>query len=553
MMPRWPTVRRVIFEATKLLRRRMECWSLPVVLLCTFVFLYLSLFRLPFTPIFGGGDENVFLLDATRMMEGQIMYRDFFELIAPGLVLVNVGFFKWFGVRAWVPNVALVLVGLGLTWVIVAISRKVLSVGAAVLPAALFLTYAFVFMFDDKHHWYSALAGLSAVWVVIEKRSPARLRGAGALCGLASFFTQTQGVFAVMGLAIFLLWEGRRAGQRWREIFRRSGYLFLPFVAVLLTTNVYFIWKAGLDRFLYCTVGYVWKYWSADREFTSSAVPLFEILELLHSHDLIYAGVFLFIHALLPWVYVMYWLRHRREALAPEQGNRLMLLNITGFFLFAAVVPSASTFRLCAVAPLGLILLVWLIGRWSKYSRVLTIVLWVGALCVAVAFPLRIQTQKMQSLDLPRGRLALDPTNYERLLWLSQHTVPGEFLFTAAGVEIVFPLGLRDPAEVPYVKASDYTRPEQVRSTVAALEKHCVRFVLSDPTLDFQGNSRSRGNRLGPPRGRLRSFFHVIKTFLVGDDRSKGDNLGPFRNYLHSRYRLAKILPDDTEVWERNP
>jgi hypothetical protein len=223
-----------------------------------------------------------------------------------------------------------------------------------------------------------------------------------------------------------------------------------------------------------------------------------------------------------------------------------------GFLLFAGVAPAPTTYRLSAVAPLGLILLVWLIRGQSRLSRVLTVILWVVAACLAIAFPLRIQTQGMRSLDLPRGRMALDPMSYEMFLWVSQHTVPGEFFFTAAGTGILFPLALRNPAEVPYVKPNDYTRPEQVRNVVAALEGKRVRFVLWESGLDPESNYRSGDDHIGPLRGYLRSCYHVLKTALGGDYRPRDDHLEPLRNYLHSHYHVVKISSDSSEVWERN-
>jgi hypothetical protein len=119
-----PLFRRAIVENMGLLRRRMEGWSLPLLLLGPFVFLYLRLFCLPFTPILAGGDENLFLLNATRMLDGEMIYRDFFEFATPGVALVNLGFFKLFGPRAGVPQVSLILLGLGLTRLIFAICKR---------------------------------------------------------------------------------------------------------------------------------------------------------------------------------------------------------------------------------------------------------------------------------------------------------------------------------------------------------------------------------------------------------------------------------------------
>ena len=535
------------------LRRKLASRPLPVLLSGAFVLLYLNLFRLPGTPIFIGEDQNLFLLDATRMLHGEMIYRDFFELTTPGIVLVNFALFKVFGPHAWIPNAALLLVGLGLVWLITALSRRVLQGPSVFLPGALFLAVLFAPMLDDTHQWYSAMASLGAVLAIIDKRSRNRLLAAGALCGLASFFTQTKGAFTVLGLAIFLGWEARQGGHQRKDILRRWGYLLASYVATFFAMCGYFIWKAGLARFLYCTVGFVLKYYPADRTVNSLAVVMFDIPEMTQWHDWFDLAVYVFLHALLPLVYVWFWWRRRRGKPAAEKASQLMLFNITGILALAAVAPSPSTYRLSAVAPWGLILLVWLIGGEGRRRRAARIGLWIVIACFAMASALPTQTEKLRLVDLPRGRLAMDATDSERFLWLAQHTAPGDYSFEASYMEVYFPLGLRDPAEIPGVKPNAYTRPEQVSRTVAALEKHRVRLVISDPGLEFQSESKSRENRMAPKRGLVRTFFHRIKELLGGDNRSRQDNLGPLRAYIRAHYHLTATLPGQMEVWERNP
>ncbi len=544
-----PMLREPLANSREFLRGRAAGWSLRLLLLGAFVLLYACLFRFPLTPIFMGEDGNLFLVNATRMLDGERMYRDFFEMVAPGITFIDVAFFKAFGLRDWVANVSLLLVGLGLTGVIASISRRVLSGPAVFLPSVLFLTFAFVPQLDNTHHWFSALATLGAVAILIETRSPARLIAAGALCGLASFFTQTQGAFAVAGLAVFLSWEGRRTGQRWREILGRFGYVLASFVATVLATDAYFAWKAGPGRFFYCTVTFVWRYYHADREANSLLTLVYDFPEMTQWHDGLGLAKYLFAHVLVPLAYVWFWLRRRREAFSSNQESPLMLLSIVGSFLFAGVAFAPTTYRLCAVAPLALIVLVWLIRRSRRLSRVTMGILWVIALSIAVVFPLQTQRQKMQALDLPRGRVALDQANYEKLLWFSHRTSPGEFVFGPA--EILFSLALRNPAEVPFLRPNDYTRLEQVRSVVAALERHQVRLFLWDMSLAFPGIADSGRARPMPPRGHLRSFLHNIKAFLLEDHQAKGDNLGPLRDYLLEHYHPAESV-SGARVLERN-
>jgi hypothetical protein len=531
--------------------RSIEAWALPLFLIIAFAFLYLSLFCLPCMPIFRGGDENIFLLNATRILDGQVMYRDFFELTAPGITALNLGLFKIFGARDWISSASLVVLGLGLTWLIVALSRKVLTGRITFLLAALFLTCVFGPMLDDTHHWYSTFAELGAVLMIIEKRTRARLMVAGALCGLASFFTQTQGALALVGMALFVWWEGRTEGRSRLETIKRAGYLSVPFVATVMATNAYFVWKAGLDPYLQCTVTFVLKYYSAGRDSNSIYALLYDFAQVAHWRALPSLGIFFFVHA-LPLVYVWFWIRHRRADLAPELDARLMLVSIVGLLACAGVALAPTTYRVSTVTPLGLILFAWLLSEGKMLQRAVTVALWIVVAVAAVFQPLHVQSQQLLALDLPRGRMVVDSTYYEEFQWLSQRTVPGDFLFTAAGLEVLYPLALRDPAEVPYVETTDYTRPERVREVVESLETDRVRFVLWDSAFNANTNLHSKEVPASAIRGYSRRVYRAVKTLLGGDYRPEGDHLGPLRDYLHSHYHIAKRFPGSLEVWERN-
>jgi hypothetical protein len=122
----------------------------------TFAYLYLNLFVPPFTAICLGEDEGIWLMDAMRMLRGQVMYRDFFQFTAPGTQLVYFVLFVWFGPRTWVPNVLLILLGLGFVCLSAVISKRVMGGSAVFLPGLLFLTLAFRRAFAVTHHWWKA-------------------------------------------------------------------------------------------------------------------------------------------------------------------------------------------------------------------------------------------------------------------------------------------------------------------------------------------------------------------------------------------------------------
>lgn len=505
---------------------------LPLLLLGALASLYFSHFRLPFTPIWLGYDQMGYLWDATRMWAGERIYRDFFELTTPGIEVVDLVFFRLFGLRNWIPNVHVILLGFSMTWLVVIISRKVIHGGRflAFLPGFLFLTLAFLPTMSETQRWFNSVAVMAALAVVMEERTPRRLLLAGILSGVASFFTQTQGVFAVVALAIFLFWERRKRNQGRRELLEKLACLLVPFVVTVLATDAYFVWQAGLDRFLDCIIRYPILYHPSDRV-SFWQVYLAEIPQFPPWTHLPRLAGFFFIHAVLPLVYILFLVRYGQGIRNGEEEVRLMLLNVMGLLLFASIAPAPSFLRLCSVSPPALITLVSWIQGGGRWQRILAGLLWTAVFCFGTANPLRVQMSPSRILQLPRGPMAFseqDSAAYDLLDWLSTQTRPGDYFF-ATEPGIIFPLALRPLGETPGYDNTDFTRPEQVQSAVVALERHHPRLLQ------------------WPPDSTDPRFY-----------RREKDHLGPLKEYVQRNYHLVKRFDSPTgnageEIWERNP
>src|SRR5579862_2609187 len=156
------------------------------VLLGSGLYLSWNLFSLEGTPFLLGGDGQVFWMGALRMGHGDLIYRDFFEFTPPGADLVYLSAFTLLGSRIWVPNVVLLLLGIGLAWLCFHIARHVMKPVAATLAVALFLVLDFGRWLDATHHWFSLLAVMAAVAVLMQGSSAPRVLICGALTGVAS-------------------------------------------------------------------------------------------------------------------------------------------------------------------------------------------------------------------------------------------------------------------------------------------------------------------------------------------------------------------------------
>ena len=508
-----------MYRQLHLISCRIASKPLPWVLLASAVFLYFELFIGPGTPIFHGADQMIFLAHARRMLMGQMIYRDFFEFVFPGTTLVNLAFFKVFGVHAWIPNVILIGLGLGLLLASIAISKTVIRGNAAYLPGLLFLVLAYRFFLNSTHHWYSILASMAAVLVVIERRNTARLAAAGALCGLAAWFTQSRGLMAALGLAAVLVWEKYHKRYSTKELLKREITLLAAFLIVVVAGSLYFVWQAGLTKFIEQTLVYPIKYFPGVSYNNLSAYML-QRPPYPSPRGVPVWGAWLAIHALLPLIYLLFFARASREmnARPQEPWDRLMLLNFVGLFLFLGIAASPSWFRLCAVSPPVLVLSLWYIDSFKKLRAFIIPVLWIITATFMVVVPWQTQNHWVGFLDTATGRMGYsDHLAYDKHRWVQQHTQPGDYFYGSVYPDYYFTLGLLNPTEVPFITQTAYTRPEQVRNVVESLDQHRVRFILWWVNLDVPEDSTGADDHLGPLRAYLRRHYRVVKTFPGGD------------------------------------
>ena len=156
-------------------------------------------------------DEGYFIQQATRVLHGQLPYRDFATLYAPGLAFLHAGVFALLGgpsllaprVLACLARAGLVLTLFGLTRPLVrnpwwaALPGVVLLLGLDDAPVR----------WEPHPGWLSSLAAILAVWCAAHQTNGWRLIS-GLLAALAYVFKQNTGVFI---LAAVLIWTWPRS------------------------------------------------------------------------------------------------------------------------------------------------------------------------------------------------------------------------------------------------------------------------------------------------------------------------------------------------------
>jgi hypothetical protein len=482
------------------------------------IFVYLQVFVLPGTPRLASGDQAIYLHHATRMLDGEMIYRDYDHFTLPGADVLYAALFKCFGVRAWIPQAMLVVLGASMVWLIIFISRKLMSGTAVYLPALLFITLPFSSYLDATHHWYSLVATTAALAILLKERSTARLVSAGALLGIAAFFTQSM-MLLVVGFALYLLWERGQENQTWGVLVKKELCFVAGFLVTISACLVYFVWMVGAKKIFYYTVTFVAKYYPADW-FNNWRVYLTGRPQLHAWTTWFDLPAFALIHLIIPFVYIFFFVYAigKRMQYSEELWRRLMLVNITGVFLFLTVASAPESSRLYVVSPPALVILVWLFDSLPRVPRSFLPFAWATVLIMLMARPLVAQMRWKAYLDLPTGRTAFfDPLLYEKCKWMSQRTQPSDYFF---GDHLIsFALRLRNVGRAPFLRPTDYTRPEEVADAIQGIDKFHVRFVSWYVGLDRERDAarHPEGNHLAPIRQYLQEHFHVAQTFANGD------------------------------------
>lgn len=489
-------------------------------ILAATVFLLLRFFLRSGVPIAGLGDQILFFGRAVHILQGKIIYRDFFELVTPGTDLLYAALFKVFGVRAWVMSACAVGVGLTTFLVITSIAVRIFQGPMILLPGCLFLIFDFSSASDLTHHWYSTLAALAATSLLIRGTGLGRSVGAAWLCALSVLFTQTQGGLVFVAILIYLLWWSRRKNE-WLPLVA----FVLIFAAIVSTVLGYYVYRSGLHAITFDLIEFPVKFLSSG-DVNSPRTYLRQFPALHSPSDLFRTIPYLFIYALVPYAYLfgLYKLWINRRRLAPEVRGSLILLHLVGIALFLAVASGPRFFRLSTVAPPAILIFVWLLRGEARAPKISRNLLWVATAVFAVALPVRRQMEWHGVLDLPIGRTAfLSRQDYQEFQWMAQHTHPGDRFFNKTALSLF--LELDTPTQVELINDEDFTRPEQVAAVMDWFKQRPAKFIVMYP----------KGARY-----------------------SSASNSEPFRRYVESNDRIAHTFPLSEnnwteEVWEPRP
>ncbi|HKO18749.1 MAG TPA: hypothetical protein VJU82_07665 [Acidobacteriaceae bacterium] len=506
--------------AVKAFARRDSTWHLPALLLGASAYLALNLFRFFQAPFLLSGDQIFFWMFAQRMLAGEKIYRDFFQYTAPGTDLIYLALFKLFGPHIWVTNAIVFALGLALCWICFSVAKEIMDRSSAALAAALFLVLIYGKLLSATHYLFSALAIMCAVKVMMTETTPARSLGAGVLLGLASFFTQSHGAIALMGMLLVLACEAINARGLLPSRVRASALLLLGYSAALLLLSAHWIASEGVPRLWHFQVTYVREYLNLGDSGGFLGLP-----PLTGKHAALKLSQYVAVYLLVATVYPLTLWRCWEERKNPRAFiKRPALLLVIGTVLLLAMASNPNWLRVYTASMPAVILFIWLVTSGRLKRRAVLATIWAAIGCLTVSQIVGRYRTQSTIVRLPAGAAAVEPLASDKLVWMMHHSAPGDYFFQAAWPGFYLPLALRNPAYLESVEPSDRLTPADVSALIDRLDEKQVAYVQWPQRLDHP-NQTANGSQ---------------------------DNIQPLRNYLHTHYTVVKVFADGDSILKRN-
>jgi hypothetical protein len=185
------------------------------------------------------GDEGIVLQGAERILQGQVLYRDFFSFLTPGSYYWHALFFKILGSSILVARGVLLVEGAALSTITYLLARRVCNRWSALAGSLCVTLVALPYWFIVLHNWDSTFWALLAAYAAVlflQTSEPLWVFATGCFSALTCLFEQSKGAGVVAGLAIaagILTITGHARAHRYNQKFWAAAILGfgLPFVA----------------------------------------------------------------------------------------------------------------------------------------------------------------------------------------------------------------------------------------------------------------------------------------------------------------------------------
>jgi 4-amino-4-deoxy-L-arabinose transferase-like glycosyltransferase len=470
-----------------------------VVALLSFVltFLYLYSFR---RHTFLDLDEGIILQGAQRILDGQVLYRDFFAFVTPGSYYMLALVFKIFGNSYGVAHTELAAIGAAFSPLTYLLARRVCSRQSSLLVTTLMALTAVPVVYAVLHNWDSTLWTCLTVYCAVRLIEFPSNRWAfvtGSFTAFTVLFEQSKGAGLLLGLSLgfALIHVAKRDSGLFakRQVIAFLGGLAWP----VLLTFLYFASEDALGIMLYDWFWPLWHYSQANRvpfgygNMSDQAQRVmfgsgswgFRLFVMLVFSETFWLPIFPILGLAL--LFRMLLLRFRGKAM-PEQWPYYLLISATMAGLLLSIFAGRlDYFHFMYLQPIFFLVFAWLLDGRGIRNR-----FFVGAapllgLCLsmsllAIGAEALFQAGTGKPISTRRGIVTMDK-NDEVIPRVQDYAVPGERILVYPYLSTYYYLTQTySPTRYEFYQPGMHTF-EQLDEMVRDFSGNPTRLVLYEP------------------------------------------------------------------------
>jgi len=222
--------------------------TLPLLLVAGTSFAYLLAYPLAI----GRADESHLLYGARRILDGEVIYRDFFEILTPLAFYLFAAIYRLAGTTLLAARVGMAIINAAACALLFHLARRLSGVAEATLATLIVACICLPTWPYASAHWISTALGLLIASVTLARAdgwasSRVRPLGAGILAGVAICVQQQRGVFLAtwLPLALWVLSRPLATATRWRTLGAQLASCAAGGASVLVLVLGHAAWTAS--------------------------------------------------------------------------------------------------------------------------------------------------------------------------------------------------------------------------------------------------------------------------------------------------------------------
>jgi len=442
-------------------------------------------------------DEGIVLQGATRILSGQVLYRDFFSFYTPGSFYLVAGLFRIFGNTFVAARTSLAVVGALCSGVTYLVARRVCPRGISVFVAILATIAGSAFRFLVLHNCYSTLLACLAVYAAVrfvESNNSGWAFAIGSFTALTFLFEQSKGGGLAVGLllGLVLLRVSKPDREPHSGISAIAAGLTWPF----LVTFVYFAnkhvvggmitsWLWPLRHYTAANhVAYGWQNWSdGTRNVILRSGPVaLRVVKIIA----VSPGFVVPILPLIALGALIYWTAQLRKQSGNQQARYYVIVcSAMAGLLLSVVIVRPDILHFMYLAPLWYVVLAWILGAQIRSGLLAhlrpVLVAYAATAFGMLGFAVLLATTGAHShIETRRGGITTGEPDTV-IGYVQARTNPGDKLLVYPYLPLYnYLTGTRSPSRYDFFQPGMNT-PEQAQEIITSLQLSKARAVLFEP------------------------------------------------------------------------